>query len=98
MRCPQCGEEAVAADWNCSSCRVNLHWATEHYEELAEIRVERGLQPRPSSPSFLINAHRGAMEDRARRGSIERKIRIAPRSDRPSGSGGGRRLPGGDPP
>ena len=76
MRCPQCGAETPDEEWNCTSCRVNLYWAHQHYEELARIREQQGLDARASSPSFLITSHQREMRDRARRGGqIENKVR-----------------------
>jgi hypothetical protein len=80
MRCPRCATEAPDDAWNCPSCRINLYWATQHYEGLAEIRDGLGLPASASSPLFLIKAHTDAMDDRARRGGIvENKVRATAR-------------------
>ena len=76
MTCPQCGAETPDEEWNCASCRINVYWASQHYEELARIRQEHGLRPGTSTPPFLINTHRNAMDDRASRGGrVEHKVR-----------------------
>jgi hypothetical protein len=80
MRCPNCGAETPDGEWNCSSCRINLYWATQHYDGLAEIREGQGRPESASSPPFLIKAHKDAMEDRAERGGqAENKVRAAAR-------------------
>lgn len=68
MQCPQCGAETPNDAWNCVSCRINLYWAHEHYEELARIRARQSIEKRPSSPPFLVNIHRHELGERARRG------------------------------
>ena len=76
MRCPQCGAETSDQEWNCPSCRINVYWATQHYEELARIRREHGLGETASTPSFLVNTPRDAMDDRAGRGGrLEHRVR-----------------------
>ncbi len=76
MKCPQCGAETPDAEWNCVSCRINIYWATQHYEELAEIRKQQGLNPAAPTPAFLIKTHGDAMQDRASRGGrIEHRVR-----------------------
>jgi hypothetical protein len=76
MKCPQCGAETPDEEWNCSSCRVNVYWANQHYEELAEIRREHGLAAEASTPPFLIKTHQNAMDERADRGGrVEHKVR-----------------------
>jgi hypothetical protein len=80
MRCPQCGEETPDDEWNCASCRVNLYWAHQHYNELARIRAQQGLDSRASTPSFLIDSHRHEMQDRAERGGrLENRVRMLAR-------------------
>jgi hypothetical protein len=80
MKCPKCGAETPDEEWNCSSCRINLYWATQHYDGLAEIREGLGLPERAPSPSFLIKAHKDAMDDRAGRGGqADNKVRVAAR-------------------
>ena len=65
MRCPQCGAETPDDEWNCVSCRINLYWASQHYQRLLEIRERQGLPSSPSSAPFLVKAHKDAMDDRA---------------------------------
>ncbi len=52
--CPQCGAMNENDAKNCKGCRVNLYWAFQHYEELAAIREENELTPRPETAAFLI--------------------------------------------
>jgi hypothetical protein len=76
MRCPQCGTESPDDAWNCSSCRINLYWAHQHYHELARIRDRQGLETRASTPSFLVTVHKRALQERASRGGDdENKVR-----------------------
>jgi hypothetical protein len=76
MKCPQCGAETPDKEWNCVSCRINIYWASQHYNELAEIREGQGLPGGAASPSFLVKAHREAMDDRAERGGrVEHRVR-----------------------
>jgi len=80
MKCPRCGAEAPPDAWNCGTCRINLYWATQHYEGLAGIREEQGLPAVTSSPPFLIDAHKGAMDARAARGGqVDNSVRAAAR-------------------
>jgi hypothetical protein len=80
MKCPSCGTENGDDSWNCVTCRINLYWASQHYDELAEIRNSSGRANRVSSPSFLVDAHRDAMNDRAARGhDVDNKVRVAAR-------------------
>ncbi|MDQ1430861.1 MAG: hypothetical protein QOF40_1463 [Actinomycetota bacterium] len=80
MKCPKCGAENPDEEWNCGSCRINLYWATQHYEGLAEIREGLGLPERAPSPSFLIKTHHDVMADRAARGGpTENKVRATAR-------------------
>jgi hypothetical protein len=58
------------------SCRVNLYWAHQHYDELARLREKQGLATSPSTPSFLIESHRSALGERAGHGGqTENKVR-----------------------
>jgi hypothetical protein len=76
MRCPQCGSETPDEAWNCVSCRVNLYWAHQHYNELAKVRQGQGLSKIPSTPSFLLKVHKSVLDDRALRGGqAESKVR-----------------------
>ncbi len=68
MECPQCGAETPDDEWNCVSCRINLYWASRHYDELAKIREQQGLDATAGTPPFLVRTHRTAMDDRAGRG------------------------------
>ena len=52
--CPQCGTINEDDAKNCKSCRVNLYWAFQHYEELAAIRTANQLTPAPETASFLV--------------------------------------------
>jgi hypothetical protein len=76
MQCPQCGAQTPDDEWNCISCRMNVYWASQHYEDLAGIRDRQGLDAAASTPAFLIKAHENAMTDRAARGGrVENKVR-----------------------
>jgi hypothetical protein len=80
MKCPQCGAETPANEWNCVSCRMNLYWASQHYDDLADIRERQGLPGGASPPPFLVAAHREAMDDRAERGGrVEHRVRVIAR-------------------
>jgi hypothetical protein len=55
---------------------MNVYWASQHYDDLAGIRRQQGLPVSASTPSFLIEAHQGAMDERAERGGrVEHKVR-----------------------
>jgi hypothetical protein len=76
MKCPQCGAETPEQEWNCVSCRMNVYWASQHYEDLAATRQRQALPPSAATPPFLQEAHRRAMNERAERGgSVEHKVR-----------------------
>jgi hypothetical protein len=75
MRCPQCGAETPDQEWNCVSCRINVYWASQHYEELARIRSKQGLQAPAATPAFLLQTHRSAMDERGEGGRVEHKVR-----------------------
>jgi hypothetical protein len=76
LKCPQCGRETPDGKWNCVACRINVYWATQHYEDLASIRGQQGLPSSPATPSFLLASHEQAMSERANRGGgIEHKVR-----------------------
>jgi hypothetical protein len=76
MQCPQCGAETPGQEWNCVSCRMNVYWASQHYEALAGIRRQQGLPGSPATPAFLLQAHERAMNERAERGGrVEHKVR-----------------------
>ena len=64
MRCPKCGTEAPDDAWNCASCRMNLYWAAQHYDDLARIREHAGLPESADSPTFLVHSHETAMSER----------------------------------
>ncbi|TML09378.1 MAG: hypothetical protein E6G41_00220 [Actinobacteria bacterium] len=88
MRCPQCGAETPDTEWNCVSCRMNVYWASQHYDDLARIREQQGLTPSPPTPSFLIHVHERAMNERADRGGrVEHKVRQLARRAMRTGSG-----------
>jgi hypothetical protein len=76
MRCPQCGAETPDEEWNCASCRMNVYWASQHYDDLARIRRQQGLPAAADTPGFLVQAHAKAMDERARHGGrVEHKVR-----------------------
>jgi hypothetical protein len=76
MRCPQCGAETPDTEWNCVSCRMNVYWASQHYDGLARIREQQGMPASPPTPSFLIQVHERAMNERADRGGrVEHRVR-----------------------
>ena len=76
MHCPQCGAETPDEEWNCVSCRMNVYWASQHYEDLAGIRRRQGVHLPADTPSFLLHAHASAMDERAERGGkVEHKVR-----------------------
>ena len=83
MNCPQCGAETPDDEWNCTSCRMNVYWASRHYQDLAGIRRQQGLPGSAPTPAFLIQAHERAMTERSTRGGrVEHKVRqIARRSE-----------------
>jgi serine acetyltransferase len=39
MDCPQCGTQTLDDEWNCQSCRMNVYWASQHYADLANMRL-----------------------------------------------------------
>jgi len=76
MKCPQCGAETPDQDWNCVHCRINVYWASQHYEELARIRRQHGDAEAAPTPSFLLKVHENAMDDRSGRGGkTEHRVR-----------------------
>jgi hypothetical protein len=76
VQCPQCGAETPDEEWNCVSCRINVYWASQHYEDLAGIRRRQGLSAGAATPSFLVQVHERAMNERAERGGrVEHKVR-----------------------
>lgn len=80
MICPKCGAQNSGDAWNCVSCRINLYWVTQHYRDLADLRERQGLPATASSPTFLVAAHKDAMDDRATRGGLaDSKVRRAAR-------------------
>jgi hypothetical protein len=91
MRCPQCGAETPDQEWNCASCRMNVYWASQHYDKLAHIRRDQGLAEAAETPGFLKQAHELAMTERADRGGrVEHKVRqIARQIMRGQSNGGG---------
>ena len=52
--CPQCGSMNEDDSKNCKSCRVNLYWAFQHYEELAALRQANNLPAKPATAPFLV--------------------------------------------
>ena len=76
MTCPQCGAQTPDEEWNCVSCRMNVYWASQHYDDLAGIRRGQGLRDSPETPSFLRLVHAAAMDERAPHGGrVEHKVR-----------------------
>jgi hypothetical protein len=76
MRCPQCGAQTPDEAWNCVSCRINLYWASQHYDALARIRAGQGLGLETDTPAFLRQAHEREMSERIERdGRVEHKVR-----------------------
>jgi hypothetical protein len=76
MRCPQCAAETPDEEWNCVRCRINVYWASQHYQTLADIRRQQGLAAGATTPRFLFEAHERAMSERAERGGrVEHKVR-----------------------
>ena len=76
MRCPQCGTETADEEWNCVACRMNLYWASRHYDDLAQIRNGQGLRVASDTPAFLRQDHEREMNRRIERnGRIEHKVR-----------------------
>ena len=53
-KCPQCGTMNDDDVKNCTSCRINMYWAFQHFEELAALREANQLPPSPQSASFLV--------------------------------------------
>lgn len=80
MQCPQCGAQTPDEEWNCVSCRINVYWASQHYQDLAGIRRRQGLRAAVDTPPFLLVAHASAMGERADRGgNVEHKVRLIAR-------------------
>src|SRR5215469_6865095 len=52
--CPQCGTANEDDVKNCKGCRINMYWAFQHYEELANIRQANRLATRPETAAFLV--------------------------------------------
>jgi hypothetical protein len=76
MKCPQCGADTPADEWNCVSCRMNIYWASQHYGELAELRRRQGLSAGTETAPFLLQAHQRAMNERAPGGGrVEHRVR-----------------------
>ncbi|HEX8996779.1 MAG TPA: hypothetical protein VF812_12185 [Ktedonobacterales bacterium] len=80
MICPQCGAQNASDQWNCVNCRINLYWASQHYEELARLREEKGLDPHAQTPPFLVNVSQRELASRAERGGpTDNKVRAIAR-------------------
>lgn len=80
MICPQCGAENAEDAWNCSQCRINLYWATQHFEELASLREQKGLDPHAQTPPFLVKVSEHELDDRKKRGlKSDSKVRTIAR-------------------
>jgi hypothetical protein len=55
---------------------MNVYWASQHYDELANIRRDQGLSETADTPPFLTHVHELAMGERAARGGrVEHKVR-----------------------
>jgi hypothetical protein len=55
---------------------MNVYWASQHYDDLAQVRHQQGLPAAAPTPSFLRQAHEHAMNERADRGGrVEHKVR-----------------------
>lgn len=81
MKCPQCGAETPDEEWNCVNCRINVYWASQHFEELAKIRARQGLTPGAATPPFLVRVHNSAMGERVGHGGDDdSKVRQIARS------------------
>jgi hypothetical protein len=53
-----------------------VYWASQHFDELAQIRKQHGDPASPPTPSFLRKVHKSAMDDRSGRGGdIEHRVR-----------------------
>jgi hypothetical protein len=80
MMCPNCGAQTSDEAWNCGYCRMNVYWATQHYDDLATIRRQQSLPEGARTPPFLVKAHERAMTERVERdGTVEHKVRIIAR-------------------
>lgn len=80
MICPQCGAENADDQWNCVSCRINLYWASQHYEELAGLREQKGLDPHAQTPPFLVQVSQHELAERTKRGArTDSKVRTIAR-------------------
>jgi hypothetical protein len=76
MKCPQCGAQTPDDEWNCTVCRMNVYWASQHFADLARVRQQQGLASAAETPSFLREVHRHAMNERAGRGGrAEHRVR-----------------------
>jgi hypothetical protein len=78
MECPQCGAQTPDDEWNCASCRMNVYWATQHYDDLAAIRRGQGLREsaETDTPGFLRLVHAAVIDERATRGGrVEHRVR-----------------------
>jgi len=90
MKCPQCGAQTPDDEWNCASCRMNVYWASQHYDSLTGIRRDQGLRDVAETPPFLRQVHAVVMDYRAARGGkVEHKVRqIARRVMKETADGG----------
>jgi hypothetical protein len=76
MECPQCGAQTPDEEWNCTACRINVYWASQHYGDLARIRRRQGLDGAADTPPFLREVHQHAMDERAGAGGrVEHRVR-----------------------
>jgi hypothetical protein len=58
IECLQCRTNNKDDVKNCRTCRVNMYWAFQHYEELAAIRQANRLAPCPVTATFLVETSR----------------------------------------
>jgi hypothetical protein len=77
MRCPSCGAETPDAEWNCTACRMNVYWASQHFDALARARAQQGLSRDVETPEFLRQAHRSAMSERSDTAVLHKVRRVA---------------------
>jgi hypothetical protein len=76
MQCPQCGAQTPEDEWNCISCRMNVYWASQHYESLAGLRRQHDQPAAADTPPFLRVVHERAMRERAEHGGrVEHRVR-----------------------
>ena len=65
MRCPQCETELPDDAWNCTTCAINVYWASRHLDDIARLRRQQGLSSAPDTAPFLLRSYAQAMSERA---------------------------------